>query len=202
MVELESAWEAAIAALKRAVVTSSLSAAQSIYREWSTLTGESRLPLDSRRAIRFEAFAFTLHAMGRFAKDARGPDARSTLWEAIAKATIREVFTISADASDTEEIFDTAEWQEWMTEDLLAMANAVDKTYSNYQALTSDSAVAPFQSNSVVGRLTGRIVRQVGYEDLPTLRLLVWKSAVEALRNSGLKERVEEACSALADSPH
>ncbi len=190
-------WEQAAYALKLAVVTAARSGAASVYDEWVALTGEYRMPLDSSRAIRFEMLAVCLHAMNRFALAAGGPEARTAIQDAVTPGAIKESLAGHSDGADAQQDFETAEWQEWMTEDMLLLVNAADRDYTLCGELASNSGLAPFRSDTVFGKLASRITRQVGREDLIPLRLAIWNCAVGALRRARLNEHVDEACGAL-----
>ncbi len=155
------------------------------------------MPLDSARVVRFEMLAFFLHAMDRFLQDAGGATAKAALQqEGIAQGAIQKVFNTPLEGSGIENQTDD-DWQPWMAEDMLMLVQAADKDYGRCKELAPDSGLAPFQNDSVAGRLGSRICRQVGYEEHPPLRLFIWRSALEALGTSRLKSRVEEACRAL-----
>ncbi len=195
---MADSWEQAMDALRLAVVTAARSAAASIYDEWATLTGEYRMPVDSSRAIRFETLAVSLHAMNRFAQAAGGPEARAAIQDAVTQGAIKEALAGPSGGGDTHQGFETEEWQEWMTEDMLLLVNAADRDYTLCGDLASNSGLAPFRSDTVIGKLASRITRQVGREELMPLRLAIWNSALGALRSSRLKEHVDEACRVLA----
>ncbi|MSQ21738.1 MAG: hypothetical protein EXR53_00290 [Dehalococcoidia bacterium] len=189
--------EQAMDALRLALVTAARSAAASIYDEWVVLTGEHSMPLDSSRAIRFETLAVCIHAMNRFALVAGGPEARAAIQDAVAQGAIKEALAGPSGRGGAHQGFETAEWQEWMTEDILLLVNAADRDYTKCGELASNSGLAPFRSDTVFGKLASRIARQVGREELMPLRLAIWNCALAALRISRLKEHVEEACKVL-----
>ena len=195
---MTGSWEQAVDALGAAVVSAARSGTSSIHQEWTTLTGEYRMPLDSSRAIRFEMLAVCLHAMNRFALAAGGAEARSAIQKAVAQAAIKEVLAGPSEESEMHHGFEANDWQEWMTEDMMLLVAAADRHYSECAELSSDSGLAPFRSDTVLGRLANRITRQVGREELVPLRLSIWNSALTALKKAGVKERTEEACKALA----
>ncbi len=190
-------WEQAVDAVKLAVVSAAHSGATSIYDGWATLTGEYHMPLDSSRAIRFEMLAVCLHAMNRFALTAGGPEALKAIQDAVTQSAIKEALSGPSGGADAQTGFGEAEWQEWMTEDMLLLVNAADRDYARCRELTSDSGLAPFLNDTVLGRLASRITRQWGRGELISCRLSIWNSALRALKASRLKEQVEEACRAL-----
>ena len=155
------------------------------------------MPLDSSRAIRFEMLAVCLHAMNRFALAAGGPEARTAIQDAVSQDVIEQALSAPSGGRGANMGFEDTEWQEWMTEDMLLLVNAADRDYTGCGDLASDSGLAPFRNDTVVGRLAYRITRQVGREELIPLRLAIWNSALGAIRRSRLKEQVEEACQAL-----
>ncbi|MFH1140565.1 MAG: hypothetical protein V1724_02595 [Chloroflexota bacterium] len=106
---MADSWEQAVDALSLAVVTAARSAAASIYDEWTTLTGEYRMPLDSSRAIRFEMLAVCLYAMNRFALAAGGPEACATIQDAVTQGAIKEALAGPSGGADTHQGFETAE---------------------------------------------------------------------------------------------
>ena len=194
---MADSWEQAVDAIRLAVVTAAVSGAASIYDEWAMLTGEYRMPVDSSRAVRFEMLAVCLHAMNRFALAAGGPEARAAIQDAVTQGAIKEALAGVSGDSDAHVGFDAAEWQEWMTEDMLLLVNAADKDYTLCGELASNSGLAPFRSDTVFGKLASRITRQVGREELMPLRLAIWNSAMGALNRARLMEQVEEACRVL-----
>ena len=194
---MRDSWENMAEILEKTVVLASLSGTVPIHDEWAATTGEESMPLVSKMIVSFEMLGFYLHAMGRFAYQAGGPEAKATIQDAVTQTVVQELVSGYFATSGNEKDSDIVEKQEWMTSDILELVSSAETEYSSCQELMLDSGNAPFREDSVVGKLAGRITRQVGRDQVPYLRLLIWNGALEALTKSGLKEQVRAACNVL-----
>jgi hypothetical protein len=186
--------------LESSVATTSLLATEPINKAWGGLTGENPISAKSNFSVRLEMLWFFLHVVNRFAFGIGGPGARATIQDAIATTVMTDAITSSFDISQANKGFDAEKWQRNMITDVIEGLNEAEAAYGSCKEVYGESSGvgAWLSDDSVVGRLAGRIAETAGQSDNVDLKLLIAKTAVEALSKSGLTDRVAKACEVVA----
>jgi len=148
----------------------------------------------SNFVVRTEMLWFFLHMLNRFAFDIGGPEFRAMLQDAIAVNAVKMMIETSFDPSGAKPGFDVEAWHGRMVTSGVQGMNEAEADYSCCTEVFAESGVGGFlREDSMIGRLAGRIAREVDQQHNPDLRLLIGTTAVDALIKSGLKQQVEQA---------
>ena len=180
-----------IGELEGIIATTSVAGVQPIHDDWEEVTGE---PMSDRSdfIVRTEMVWFLLHMVARYAFKIGGPQARATIQDAIGASVVTSVVTFSFDTSDVQEGIDVEQMHRQMIGSCMTELNEAEAEYSSCKEVYGASTVPT--TEGIIGRLASRIATSTGQEDNVVLRLLIGKTAVEALYKSGLDAAVAKAC--------
>lgn len=135
--------------------------------------------------------------MERYAFEAGGPEFRDILQDTVAENAMREIVALSVpETRNAEEGSDIEQWLHNMIPECIDNLNQVKVDYGNCEQLFSErkGASAPFDEETILGKLAGTICQETGQAVNLPLRLLIWTSAFEALAKSGLNQQVQKVC--------
>lgn len=179
--------------LESTIVSWALLSTKPINDAWASLTGENPMSEKSNFIVRSEMLWFFLHIMDRYAFAIGGPDVRDTLQDAIVESAIRGMLASSFDTTHAMKGFDSSEWLNRMVSSGLEEFNEAMLDYSSCTTLRIESTGDFACEQTILGKLGARICRFAGQNPFnPTLRVLLWGTAVEFLTMSRLEKQVEE----------
>ena len=178
--------------IQATIMITALSCSKSISDRWADFVSQSpSMQIDF--AIRAEMLFFFLHMTCRHAFSIGGPQFRANLQDRIVESSIRELIRHSFHKPSGERpSFDAGSWAARGVGEVLERYNEAEFDYGYCERLVLEHNGDSLCEDTVLGKLTKRINDLDDKKDNHSLRLYVFKTAVESLAKAGLQEQVEE----------
>ena len=159
------------------------------------IVGEKPVSETTSRAIRLEIMCFLLHIVDRCAFATGGKLVRDRVFDAVSDSATHAMVGASLHTTATSQGYDVQASLDLEARGCLKRLNEAQADYGACSSLGLEDSRP--HDESVLGRLWGRIGRDLGLHNNLELWALLYPAATETLGKSDLKGKVERACKAL-----
>ena len=171
------------------ILLTTLAVHEQIIEVWPKTT-DTKLTIEIDWLIHTEILFLFLIMTDRYAFGIGGPIFRDNLQDAIVSQSISSIMTSSFNSSHVKKGFDKEAWHEKMVSGLLGDYNEAEVDYGSCKELMNKASA--FNEETIMGKFAARIIRADEHKVNPTLTLVIFTAAIQALDQAQLKQKVEE----------